>query len=134
MKVFPPGTRVTLTDAYGPMHGRVVVCLCKRHTWQRERQGTECGHAQCGYPASPEACPWPMHIVWDLVGDESHQGMVGMKINDDRVVWSDNGPTKMRPVPERSGEGAIYTPEYLARKEGNARGAEPAEWREILIG
>ena len=38
----------------------------------------------------------------------------------------------VRDVPERSGEGAIYTPEYLARKEGNANGADPRAWRNII--
>lgn len=39
---------------------------------------------------------------------------------------------KDRPVPELSGEGAIYTPEYLARKEGNANGVDPRAWRNII--
>ena len=34
-----------------------------------------------------------------------------------------------RPVPQYSGEGAIYTPEYLRRREGNDRGAEAGFWR-----
>lgn len=34
-----------------------------------------------------------------------------------------------RPIPYSSGEGAIYTPEYLERKEGNAKGAQPQTWR-----
>lgn len=34
-----------------------------------------------------------------------------------------------RPVPWKSGEAAIYSPEYLRRKEGNARGTAPSEWR-----
>ena len=77
-KIFPPGTRVTLDDPdYGTWYGRVVVCLCKRHVWQPERRGTECGHAVCGYPRAAEACPWPMHVVWHN-GNESHQGMDGL--------------------------------------------------------
>lgn len=77
-KIYPPGTRVTLDDVdYGTWHGRVVVCLCKRHTYQRAIGGRECGHAQCGFPRAAEACPWPMHVVWDN-DNESHQGMDGM--------------------------------------------------------
>ena len=34
-----------------------------------------------------------------------------------------------RPVPFFSGEGAVYSPEYLRRREGNARGTEPTQWR-----
>jgi hypothetical protein len=34
-----------------------------------------------------------------------------------------------RRVPFDSGEGAIYTPEYLRRREGNDRGTEPHLWR-----
>ncbi|MFF6988377.1 hypothetical protein [Streptomyces sp. NPDC010273] len=37
------------------------------------------------------------------------------------------GPST-RCVPHFSGEGAIYSPEYLARKEGNAKGTEPERW------
>jgi hypothetical protein len=79
LAVLSPGTRVTLQDSeYGTWVGTVVVCLCKRHTWQRELPGgagpgTECGHARCGYPRSATACPWPMHVLWDN-GNESHQG------------------------------------------------------------
>jgi hypothetical protein len=81
-----PGTRVTLDiPDFGRMHGRVVVCLCKRHKWQRQvgegGPGRECGHAQCGYPAPASACPWPMHVVWDEGDDnESHQGMDGLTV------------------------------------------------------
>lgn len=70
---FPSGTPVTLDDPdSGTWHGRVVVCLCKRHVRQREQQGTECGHAQCGYPPAASACPWPLHVVWGN-DNESHQ-------------------------------------------------------------
>lgn len=31
----------------------------------------------------------------------------------------------MRPVPSESGEGAIYSIEYLIKREGNAYGTEP---------
>lgn len=37
-----------------------------------------------------------------------------------------------RPIPRASGEGAIYSPEYLARKEGNAKGTEPDQWRYLI--
>lgn len=84
-KIFPPGTRVALDmGEYGTWYGRVVVCLCKRHVWQLTLKARECGHAGCGYWPQPEACPWPMHVVWDshwsdIDGpDESHQGMDGL--------------------------------------------------------
>ena len=68
-----PGTRVRLDDPdFGPMFGRVVVDLCKRHTWQPSIQGRECGHADCGFPRAASACPWPVHVNWDN-GNESHQ-------------------------------------------------------------
>ncbi|MET9385325.1 hypothetical protein ABZY09_30700 [Streptomyces sp. NPDC002928] len=35
-----------------------------------------------------------------------------------------------REIPRNSGEAAIYSPEYLRRREGNARGAQPYNWRE----
>lgn len=41
-------------------------------------------------------------------------------------------PLEERLVPYGSGEAAIYSPEYLARKEGNAKGAEPAQWRRLV--
>lgn len=127
MNVFPPGTRVTMTGHYGPIHGTVVVCLCKRHVWQWDLTGRECGHEHCGFPKAPEACPWPMHVKWDH-GDESHQGMDDLEPDDGEVRWEDNGPPLMRHVPERSGEGAIYSPEYLARREGNSYGTQPHIW------
>ncbi|MEV8601867.1 hypothetical protein AB0465_18535 [Streptomyces griseoviridis] len=73
-----PGTRVSLDiPDFGTMHGRVVVCLCKRHKWQQQvgegGPGRECGHARCGYPRAASACPWPLHARWDN-GNESHQG------------------------------------------------------------
>lgn len=41
-------------------------------------------------------------------------------------------PAGQREVPERSGEAAIYSPEYLARKEGNANGVRPERWRSYI--
>lgn len=92
MGILMPGTRVILLDAvYGPWHGRVVVCLCKRHKWQRQvgdgGPGGECGHAQSGYPAAAEACPWPVHVRWDG-GDpddpnESHEAAEDLNVLDD---------------------------------------------------
>jgi hypothetical protein len=41
--------------------------------------------------------------------------------------WDD--PPHTRRVPAFSGEGAIYSPEYLARKEGNSKGSDPEFWR-----
>lgn len=38
-------------------------------------------------------------------------------------------PAGQREVPERSGEAAIYSPEYLTRREGNANGTRPEAWR-----
>ena len=73
VKIYAPGTRVMLADPpLSPWYGRVVVCLCKRHTWQPQLQGRECGHAR-GFRVEAEACPWPMHVVW-VDGNESHQG------------------------------------------------------------
>lgn len=48
-----------------------------------------------------------------------------------RRAWSADydKPPHTRPVPERSGEAAIYSPEYLERKEGNRRGTDPDRWR-----
>jgi hypothetical protein len=43
-------------------------------------------------------------------------------------------PVAQREVPQRSGEAAIYSPEYLARKEGNALGTRPEAWRSNLFG
>ncbi|MFC5799140.1 hypothetical protein [Streptomyces formicae] len=118
---------------YGPYYGRVVVCLCKRHTWQQQvgegGPGRECGHAQCGYPRPASACPWPLHVRWDD-GNESHEGTATLwPAGDGRPDWSPGDPTAdrplMRPVPPLSGEGAIYSIEYLTRREGNAYGTEP---------
>jgi hypothetical protein len=39
------------------------------------------------------------------------------------------GPAVGRDVPYWSGEAAIYSPEYLERMEGNARGSNLALWR-----
>lgn len=70
VETFPVGTRVVCDDPeFGPYRGRVVVCLCKRHTWQPELQGRECG---CAGLASE--CPRPMHVAWDD-GNESHEGL-----------------------------------------------------------
>lgn len=38
-------------------------------------------------------------------------------------------PVIEREVPVRSGEAAIYSPEYLTRREGNALGTRPETWR-----
>ncbi|MFC4498463.1 MULTISPECIES: hypothetical protein [Streptomyces] len=72
-----PGTPVALEDPdFGTWFGLVVVCLCKRHTWQQQvgegGPGRECGHAQCGYPRPASACPWPLHVRWNN-DNESHQ-------------------------------------------------------------
>jgi hypothetical protein len=48
-------------------------------------------------------------------------------------VWGDDREPGERHVPEHSGEAAIYSPEYLARKEGNARGATHEYWRSMSI-
>lgn len=83
MNTLTPGTLVTLEDPdVGTWHGRVVVCLCKRHKRQQNLPGgagpgTECGHAQCGYPPAAEDCPWPLHIKWDN-GDQSHTSGEGL--------------------------------------------------------
>lgn len=78
-----PGTRVTLDDPdYGTWVGTVVVCLCKRHTWQQQvgegGPGRECGHARCGYPRAASACPWPLHVRWSA-DNESHQSLKSLK-------------------------------------------------------
>lgn len=111
VKAYPPGTRIVCYDTdFGPYYGRVVVCLCKRHTWQPELHGRECG---CGVPAAQ--CPRPTHVRWDD-GNESHEGhYVAPAALEERAPL-------MRPVPYRSGEAAIYTLEYLIRREGNAYG------------
>lgn len=41
-------------------------------------------------------------------------------------------PAAQREVPERSGEAAIYSPEYLTRREGNALGTRPERWRSYM--
>ncbi|MGW2513636.1 hypothetical protein ACWC0A_30430 [Streptomyces scopuliridis] len=135
LKFAAPGARVTLNEAdFGPYHGRVVVCLCKRHVYQPALPGRECGHAQCGYPPAAAACPWPVHVVWDD-GNESHQGMDGLTVERDRHSWECDPEESAltRPVPRHSGEGAIYTPEYLRRREGNAHGTDGHMWLHILI-
>ena len=40
-------------------------------------------------------------------------------------------PLDQRSVPYFSGEAAIYSPEYLERKEGNAKGVSPGLWRYV---
>ncbi|MFJ2176426.1 hypothetical protein ACIOHE_26485 [Streptomyces sp. NPDC087851] len=45
------------------------------------------------------------------------------------LVFDPNESTLTRPVPFYSGEGAIYTPEYLHRREGNAHGTDAHRWR-----
>ncbi|MEV7870165.1 hypothetical protein AB0P17_29660 [Streptomyces sp. NPDC088124] len=73
------GTQVMLEDPdCGTWRGRVVVCLCKRHTWQPYLRGRECGHAKCGFPRAASECPWPLHVRWDN-GNESHQGPESLK-------------------------------------------------------
>lgn len=42
-------------------------------------------------------------------------------------------PPHTRPVPEASGEAAIYSPEYLERVEGNRRGTDPTLWRKFYV-
>lgn len=42
------------------------------------------------------------------------------------VDWQ-RGPRK-RPIPRNSGEAAIYSPEYLRKREGNAYGVDPNVW------
>lgn len=129
--VYAPGTRVVLDmDEYGTWRGTVTVCLCKRHKWQAELPGgagpgRECGHSR-GFRVDPAECPWPMHVMWDN-GDESHQGMDRLSLEAPLVL--DVKSPLMRPVPHYSGEGAIYTPEYLRQREGNAHGTEPHQWR-----
>lgn len=56
------------------------------------------------------------------------EGVVGINPLDHETDPDPESPL-MRPVPHYSGEGAIYTPEYLRRREGNARGTEPHQWR-----
>ncbi|MFV0135570.1 hypothetical protein ACLGIH_20500 [Streptomyces sp. HMX87] len=86
-----PGTRVILDDPeYGDWHGRLVVCLCKRHVWQQQvgegGPGRECGHARCGFSPAADACPWPLHVVWDSHWsdtdgpNESHQGPDSLRL------------------------------------------------------
>lgn len=43
-----------------------------------------------------------------------------------------NGSAQSREVPFESGEGAIYSPEYLARHE-NTKGTDPTLWRELVV-
>jgi hypothetical protein len=119
-----PGTRVELDDPdTGTWHGRVVVCLCKRHAWQPHLGGRECGHAQSGFRVNAKACPWPLHVVWDN-GNESHQSAASLILAATPAVG-----VARRPVPHFSGEAAIYSPEYLARREGNRLGVDPEAWR-----
>jgi hypothetical protein len=71
-----PGTEVRLNDPdYGTWYGRVVVCLCKRHTWQQQvgegGPGFECRHEPGKRPVASE-CPRPIHVVWPGV-TESHE-------------------------------------------------------------
>ncbi|WP_369042307.1 hypothetical protein [Streptomyces sp. Midd1] len=81
-----PGTRVIIDDPdYGPWHGLIVVCLCKRHVWQQQvadgGPGRECGHAQCGYPPAASACPWPLHVRLDGSDDnEAHQSPESLRL------------------------------------------------------
>ncbi|MGW1261261.1 hypothetical protein ACWD7Y_04770 [Streptomyces drozdowiczii] len=91
-----PGNRVTLVDPeFSTWTGTVVVCLCKRHAWQRqvgdggpgrECGHAECGHAECGYPPAASACPWPVHVRWDSHWsdsdgpNESHEAPGNLKL------------------------------------------------------
>lgn len=43
-----------------------------------------------------------------------------------------NGAALSREVPYESGEGAIYSPEYLARHE-NTKGTDPTLWRQLVV-
>jgi hypothetical protein len=126
MDTITPGTRVMLQDAvgdgYGPWCGRIVVCLCKRHTWQPALLGCECKHGDCGYPRRASACPWPYHVRWEGDDNESHQGPESLVITD---------PT-LRPVPRCSGEAAIYSPEYLRRTQGPRDSSTPYDWRSYV--
>lgn len=71
MKTLAPGTRVVMSDPeYGTWKGRVVVCLCKRHTYQAALDGRECW---CGYPYRRDACRIPLHVVWDEMDTDSHE-------------------------------------------------------------
>jgi hypothetical protein len=66
---FPPGTRVTLPGRqYSAITGTVVVCMCKRHAWQPDISARE-----CGCDGADDTCPWPLHVRWDRVYDESHE-------------------------------------------------------------
>lgn len=47
------------------------------------------------------------------------------------IPW--DTPIEKRPIPRESGEGAIYTPEYLARKEGSSLGALSELWRDMYV-
>lgn len=66
----------------------------------------------------PLAVTWVTTSGGTLVGAYAHQA---------RPLDSES--PLMRPVPHYSGEGAIYTPEYLRQREGNAHGTEPHQWR-----
>lgn len=100
MDTITPGTRVMLQDAmdgFGPWCGRVVVCLCKRHTWQQELLGTECRHGECGYPRHASACPWPIHVKWDD-GNESHQGIDSLFIVHGACARCPAAPERQRSI------------------------------------
>lgn len=53
--------------------------------------------------------------------------------DDEGLSTSWDTPLPERAVPCSSGEAAIYTPEYLAQKEGNAKGAAPQNWSRHVI-
>ncbi|OEJ24270.1 hypothetical protein AS594_07005 [Streptomyces agglomeratus] len=62
----------------------------------------------------------------DAVMDE--YGVVRMA-QGNAIGGADERPPLVRPVPYESGEGAIYSPDYLIQREGNAYGSAPEDWR-----
>jgi hypothetical protein len=66
----------------------------------------------------------PLAVTWVTT---SGGALVGAYAHQNRPHEWESPLT--RPVPFYSGEGAIYTPEYLRHREGNARGTEPNQWR-----
>lgn len=97
-----------------------------------DRGSQICGHqttygfsAQfCGEFKAPGLYFCQEHHDW--VMDEC--GEVRMAPGNARGAFGDEPPLT-RHVPTFSGEGAIYSPEYLIRREGNAYGADPGGWR-----
>lgn len=62
------GTALFWASTDGPWTGTVTVCTCKRHVYQREMGGRECG---CG--GTDSTCPRPIHVTWDSPKTESHE-------------------------------------------------------------